>query len=43
VAEGVETPAQAAQLRKFGCVRAQGYLYGRPLPFSEMDFSDRHD
>ena len=29
-AEGVETPEQAAILRKLGCDTAQGYLYGRP-------------
>ena len=31
VAEGVETEPQAAQLQLLGCVRAQGYLYGRPF------------
>jgi EAL domain-containing protein (putative c-di-GMP-specific phosphodiesterase class I) len=30
VAEGVETPTQAARLRALGCTSAQGYLYGRP-------------
>jgi EAL domain-containing protein (putative c-di-GMP-specific phosphodiesterase class I) len=30
VAEGVETPSQAARLRALGCSSAQGYLYGRP-------------
>ncbi len=29
VAEGVETPLQLAQLRRLGCDRAQGYLFGR--------------
>lgn len=29
-AEGVETPEQLAQLRRWGCDRVQGYLLGRP-------------
>ncbi|HEY5434494.1 MAG TPA: EAL domain-containing protein [Candidatus Limnocylindrales bacterium] len=35
VAEGVETPAQAAALARMGCLYAQGYLFGRPLPASD--------
>jgi diguanylate cyclase (GGDEF)-like protein len=31
VAEGVETRAQEEALRKLGVLRAQGYLYGRPI------------
>ena len=31
VAEGVEQPAQLAQLRDLGCQSAQGFLLGRPL------------
>ena len=32
IAEGVETPEQAAALRRLGCRTAQGYLLGRPAP-----------
>ncbi len=32
VAEGVERPEQAAQLRGLGCTRLQGFHYGRPAP-----------
>lgn len=32
VVEGVETPDQAAQVRAMGCQRAQGYLFGKPVP-----------
>jgi diguanylate cyclase (GGDEF)-like protein/PAS domain S-box-containing protein len=38
VAEGVETPAQAAILRDAGCPLAQGYLFGRPQPPEEIPF-----
>jgi diguanylate cyclase (GGDEF)-like protein/PAS domain S-box-containing protein len=31
VAEGVETPEQAALLTEFGCDYAQGYLYSKPV------------
>ncbi len=31
VAEGVETPAQAAQLRSLHCPYAQGFLFSRPV------------
>jgi diguanylate cyclase (GGDEF)-like protein/PAS domain S-box-containing protein len=38
VAEGVETQAQGAILRKAGCTFAQGYLFGRPVPADEIRF-----
>jgi EAL domain-containing protein (putative c-di-GMP-specific phosphodiesterase class I) len=36
IAEGVEHPYQARVLRRAGCDRVQGYLYGRPLPPHEV-------
>jgi diguanylate cyclase (GGDEF)-like protein len=32
IAEGVETPSQAAALQHLGCHLHQGYLYARPMP-----------
>ncbi|MCO8167003.1 bifunctional diguanylate cyclase/phosphodiesterase [Pseudomonas sp. 21LCFQ02] len=36
VAEGIETPAQLALLREFGCDQAQGFLIQRPLPILQL-------
>ncbi|AWN52879.1 GGDEF domain-containing protein [Methylobacterium sp. 17Sr1-1] len=35
-AEGVETPDQAACLRREGCTQLQGYLYGKPMPAAAL-------
>jgi diguanylate cyclase (GGDEF)-like protein/PAS domain S-box-containing protein len=32
VAEGVETPAHVTLLLRLGCLRAQGFFFGRPAP-----------
>jgi diguanylate cyclase (GGDEF)-like protein/PAS domain S-box-containing protein len=37
IAEGIETPEQAATLRRLGCELGQGFLYARPLPADELD------
>jgi EAL domain-containing protein (putative c-di-GMP-specific phosphodiesterase class I) len=40
IAEGVETPGQAAKLQAMGCHAAQGFLYARPLPLIQaMSFA----
>jgi diguanylate cyclase (GGDEF)-like protein/PAS domain S-box-containing protein len=36
IAEGVETEAQRDILRACGCGIAQGYLYGRPMPATDL-------
>ncbi|ROV57996.1 EAL domain-containing protein [Vibrio ponticus] len=35
VAEGIETIEQAELLKQLGCQHGQGFLYSRPVPFSE--------
>ncbi len=36
VAEGIETAEQLALLQEFGCLEAQGYLLGRPMPIHDL-------
>lgn len=36
VAEGIETAEQAALIKEYGCNQAQGYLYSKPLTFTEF-------
>lgn len=36
IAEGVESAAQAKQLRAMGCTHAQGYFFGRPMGQTEL-------
>ena len=37
VAEGIETPEQAAELVRLGCSSGQGYYFGRPVPASDIE------
>jgi EAL domain-containing protein (putative c-di-GMP-specific phosphodiesterase class I) len=39
VAEGIETEAEHDELRALGCTMGQGYLYGRPVPASDVDLA----
>jgi diguanylate cyclase (GGDEF)-like protein len=39
IAEGVETEDQCARLKAMGCDQAQGFLYARPHPASEVPFT----
>ncbi|HEX7402578.1 MAG TPA: EAL domain-containing protein, partial [Usitatibacter sp.] len=37
VAEGVETDHELAELRRFGCDDAQGFLFARPMPAASLE------
>jgi len=37
IVEGVETQEQLDILRTEGCTHAQGYLFGRPMPVSQVE------
>ncbi|WP_313514595.1 phosphodiesterase DibA [Pseudomonas sp.] len=41
LAEGIETPEQAAFLLEHHCDLGQGYWFGRPLPADKIDWRDR--
>jgi len=43
VAEGVETVRQFELLREAGIDYFQGYLFGHPVPASELDFESAHE
>jgi diguanylate cyclase (GGDEF)-like protein/PAS domain S-box-containing protein len=42
IAEGIETKHQLDRLRELGCDQAQGYLFARPLPPSDVPEAVRH-
>lgn len=38
LAEGIETPEQLDFLKNRGCEKAQGFLFSKPLPYSDFEF-----
>ena len=44
IAEGIETPAQLAALKRLNCEKAQGYLLARPMALAELvDFMSENE
>jgi diguanylate cyclase (GGDEF)-like protein len=44
VAEGIETPFEAAMMTRFGCTELQGFYFSRPLPVQELiDFLETYE
>jgi len=44
VAEGIETPYEAAMMTRFGCTELQGFYFARPLPVEElMNFLETYE
>src|SRR5262249_49633767 len=41
LAEGVETQQECELLRLAGCEEAQGFMFGKPVPASALDFASR--
>ena len=39
IAEGVETAEQKRFLEESGCTQYQGYLFGKPMPLEQIEFS----
>jgi len=39
IAEGVETELELAILKDYGCRLYQGYLFGKPVPIDQFQFS----